>query len=154
MSVSNQVSLIINTQAQTAIQEALEIIKSNLPDLISLTNDERQMLPKMGDKTVAFVNKSLEYAQQNPKVVPNFLDMAEFKKDVDLVNVLFQILAPIQKLAEELDDTIMLAGSEAYLSSRSFYKALKIAIDSGETGLKNIHDDLSARFPGRNLKKP
>jgi hypothetical protein len=39
----------------------------------------------MGDKTLAFVNKALEYSKQNPKVVPLFLDVTEFENDVQSV---------------------------------------------------------------------
>lgn len=153
MGIANNVSIVISKEVADSILKSIADIRSNLPKLITLTSEERQLLPKMGNKTVAFVSKSFEYAQQNPQVVPKFLDMAEYKKDVDAVNTLFPILVPLQKLVEELDDTIMLAGSEAYASSRTFYSALKNAMNSGETGLKNIHDDLSMRFPGRNTKK-
>jgi hypothetical protein len=130
------------------------MITANMPKLVSLTPEQRQTLPKMGDKTIAFVNKALGYARQNPKIVPAYLNMDEFAKDVDAVNKLFQVTTPIQKLSEEIDDTMMLAGSEAYAAALAFYTALKAAIAAGETGLKNVYDDMSARFPGRGLKKP
>lgn len=153
MSITNNISIVINEEAKNNIQEAISIIYTNLPKLVTLSNDQRIMLPKMGDKTVAFVNKSLEYAKQNPDIVPKYLDMAEFTKDVEAVNSLFQIVTPLHKLMEELDDTMLLAGSEAYTASLVFYSALKSALAAGQSGLKNIYDDLSARFPGRPPKK-
>lgn len=148
MSITNRVSIVINEAALTKILDANKIIRENLPQLISLSPDERHALPKMGNKTVAFVNKALEYGKQNPKVLPAFLNMEEFAKDVEAVNKLFLVIAPIAKLNEELDDTILLAGSEAYAAALVVYKALKAANDAGETGLKNICDDLAARFTG------
>lgn len=153
MALTNNISIVINQEAKANIQAAIETILGNLPKLVTLTNEERMELPKMGDKTVSFVNKSLEYARQNPTIVPQYFDIAEFAKDVDSVNVIFQILTPLKKLTEELDDTMLLAGSEAYMASLVFYTALKGAIGAGQTGLKHIYDDLSARFPGRNFKK-
>jgi hypothetical protein len=41
-------------------------------------------LSKMGDKTLAFVQKALEYAEANPTLVPAYLDIAEAKKDFSL----------------------------------------------------------------------
>jgi len=79
--------------------------------------------------------------------------MVEFAKDVDAINKLFQVTAPMQKLVEEVDDTMMLAGSEAYAAALAFYTALKAAIEAGETGLKYVYDDMSVRFPGRGAKK-
>lgn len=107
----------------------------------------------MGDKTLAFVNKSLEYARQNPAIVPQYLDMTEFAKDVEAVNSLFQIITPLHKLQEELDDTILLAGSEAYTASLVFYSALKSALAAGQSGLKNVYDDLSTRVPRSSTQK-
>lgn len=147
MSITNKVSIVIDADALAAIKEAEATIRANLPKLITLSADDRTILPKMGGKTVWFVNKALGYAKQNPKIVPQYLDMGEFAKDVAAVNDLFEVLAPIQKLAEELDDTILLAGSEAYMAALAFYSALKGAIKAGEPGLKNIYDELSARFP-------
>jgi hypothetical protein len=149
MALTNKISIVINQEAKTKIETAVDTIFDNLPKLITLSNEERIELPKMGDKTVSFVNKSLEYARQNPGIVPAYLDLTEFGKDVDAVNALFQILAPVKKLTEGLDDTMLLAGSEAYMASLVFYTALKGAINAGQTGLKHIYDDLSARFPGR-----
>ena len=128
------------------------MIYDSLPNLITLTSYQRHIIPKMGDKTLAFVSKALYYASQNPNIVPKYLNLGEYRKDVASVNQLFKIVTPLQKLTEELDDTMMMAGSEAYTASLAFYSALKTAIASGETGLKNIYDDLSARFPGRPMK--
>ena len=153
MSITNNVSIVIDDEALKNIQTGLDMINANLPKLITLTAEQRQTLPKMGDKTVAFVNKSLEYARQNPQVVPSYLNMEEFAKDVEAVNKLFQVSAPLQKIAEGLDDTALMAGSEAYAAALAFYTSLKAAITAGETGLKNVYGDLSARFPGRGAKK-
>lgn len=152
MSITNRISIVINDDALAKIQEGQKMILDNLPQLISLSPEERHALPKMGNKTVAFVNKALEYGKQNPKVLPAFLDMEEFAKDAEAVNILFKVIAPLTKLQEELDDTILLAGSEAYAAALVVYKALKAANGAGQTGLKNICEDLSARFIGSAAK--
>lgn len=154
MSITNEISFEINQEAMTNALGAIETLYENLPKLITLSNEQRINLPKMGDKTVSFVNKSLEYARQNPEIIPKYLDMIEYGKDVAGVNKLFQVISPLRKLVEELDDTMLLAGSEAYMASLVFYTALKGAISAGQTGLKNIYDDLSTRFPGRPPIKP
>lgn len=153
MNLKNNVSIVINDEAMKNIQAGLDMIHSNLPNLITLTPEQRRTLPKMGDKTQAFVSKSIDYARQNPDVLPKYLDINEYTKDVEAYNRLFQIAAPTQKLVEEVDDTMLLVGSEAYTASLAFYSALKTAIAAGEVGLKGVYDDLSARFPGRPTTK-
>ena len=149
MSQVNQISAVVSAAAQAEILAAINVIKSKLPFLVNLSNEDRKSLPKMGDKTVAFVNKAVEYAGQNPKIAPNFLDVPELEKDVTLVNSLSTIFRQLGPLAESIDDTMMLAGSEAYAGALSFYSASKSASKQNVPGANAIYDDLAARFPGR-----
>lgn len=116
---------------------------------MNLTAAERQASPKMGDKTVAFVSKALEYANENTTLTPPYLDIAEFQKDMDLIQQLQAVYRPLSVIVEGLDDTIMLAGSEAYSAALVFYKSIRIAKELNVAGTTLIHDDLKVRFPGR-----
>ena len=51
---------------------------------MDLTPEQRKSLPKMGDKSQAFVNKALEVATQNPDFLPGSFDLEEMKRDVEL----------------------------------------------------------------------
>ena len=147
--MENRISIAINEEAIAKITEAVATIEQQLPNLINLTVEDRKSLPKMGDKTLAFVNKALEYSKQNSKVVPSFLDVAEFEKDVQAVININKVLIPLQQLVEKLDDSTLLAGSEAYIAALTFYNAVKSAAKAGVPGMKTMNDDLQARFPGR-----
>jgi hypothetical protein len=107
----------------------------------------------MGDKTVAFVSKALAYAKENPMLCPPYLNVAEFEKDMLLVESLDSVLRPLTAIAEGLDDTTMLAGSEAYAAALIFYNSVKMASKMNIPGTDAIYNDLSARFPGRSSKK-
>ena len=54
------------------------------PYLLRLTPAERHDLPKMGDKTLSFVEKAQDYAHQYPALCPSYLNVAEF--DVDMTD--------------------------------------------------------------------
>lgn len=147
--MENKVSITISEETIAGILKSIASIEQNLPFMINLTAEERQALPKLGDKSLSFVNKSFEYAKQNPKVVPSFLDLKEFEKDVLAVTQLKKILIPLKQLFEKVDDTNLQAGSEAYTAALIFYNAIKGAARAGEPGMKTVYDDLSVRFPGR-----
>lgn len=147
--MENKISVSLATESQTAIADALATIEKHLPFLISLSSAERQLLPKMGDKSLAFVYKTFEHAKQNPALVPSYLDMAELEKDVNLVVALNRVLKPLAQITEKLDDTALQAGSEAYTASLIFYTAVKAAAKAGVPGTKSVYEDLQARFPGR-----
>ena len=150
--MDNKVSVTISEEASANIQQALTVILQNLPELINLTKEERGTIPKMGDRTVAFVSKSLEYAKLNPRVVPSFLDLSEFEKDVNATTDLRKVFLPLQQLYEKLNDTTLQVGSEAYTAALIFYNAVKGAAKAGEPGMKTVYDDMQARFPGRGKK--
>lgn len=44
---------------QDAVMNAIATIKAKLPFLVDLSTDDRKTLPKMGDKSCAFVSKAM-----------------------------------------------------------------------------------------------
>ncbi len=63
------------------IKAALQIIQKKLPFLITLSNEERRRLLKMGDKSLAFVNNSVTAAQSNREILPASFDIEELVRD-------------------------------------------------------------------------
>ncbi len=147
--MENKISFVISPEAAANINKAIAMIDENLPELINLTADDRRSLPKMGDKSYAFVSKAFEYARQMPNVVPDYLDMSEFERDVNGFANLRKVLNPLARLVEKLDDTTLLTGSEAYTAALVFYTAIKGAEKAGEPGMKTVYADLQSRYPGR-----
>ena len=80
----NRVSASLGDAEKTALLGAIANLKSSLPFLIDLTPEERRALPKLGDKSRAFVSKALEVAIQNEDILPRSFDLEEFKRDVAL----------------------------------------------------------------------
>ncbi|GHN01972.1 hypothetical protein WSM22_34610 [Cytophagales bacterium WSM2-2] len=153
MSDTNQVSISMSSGDMDEIFGAIATIQSRLsPVLISLTREERKGLLKMGDKSVAFVEKAMEHAIANPTLVPPYTDIGELKKDVIAVRDLLKIQNQLKQLNEGLDDTIMLAGSEAFTSALSFYNSVKGAVKKGVPMAKSIEEDLADRFVGKPRK--
>jgi hypothetical protein len=153
MPADNRISITISQELKSAIDTEINNIKTKLqPFLIALTPDERRALPKMSDKSIAFVNKALNYAGSNPEFVPPFLDLAEMKKDIDAVEVLNGIAKSLAQITTGLDDTITLAGSESYVASLSYYNSVKQAVKRDIPNAKSISDDLSERFTSKTKK--
>jgi hypothetical protein len=114
-----------------------------------LSADDKKELPKMGDKTLAFVEKSLEYADLYPGFMPIFIDVKEAKIDLESVKNLRQLFLPLERITNEIDSTMTLAGSEAFSSSLSIYKVLKNAASMGQPGAAEAVSELKNRFPGK-----
>jgi hypothetical protein len=150
MPKENAVSIQIPAAELKKVLDAFKVIESVLkPYLIALTPEERKQLPKMSDKTVPFVEKTLDYAKTNPQFAPAYMSIPELKIDIEAVYMLTQITRPIDQLREGLGGTMMLAGSEAYIAALAYYNSVKQAAKMNVPGARAIYDDLSKRFPGR-----
>lgn len=122
------------------------------PFLISLTSEQRQTTPKMGDKTIPFVQKVLEYSKSNPSFAPQYMDVTGMEIDLKATEVLSSMLRLSEQLTSNLDDTLMLSGSEAYVAALGYYNAVRHAAKSNIPTAKEIYNDLRQRFPGRSRK--
>lgn len=101
----NRISATLSDADQQAVMTAINTIRQKLPFLIDLSPEERQSLPKMGDKRRAFVEQALDVATQNEDILPRSFDVEEMRKDVELVAALAPIitaLAQLQELIEEV----------------------------------------------------
>jgi len=120
---------------------------------ITLTPDERSVLPIMGDKTVAFVEKSLEMAKNNPQLLPPYLDLPEMQKDLEAAQLLNPLVTELEIILSKLKDTARLSGSEAYSAALVFYNTVKAAQRTNVSGAETIYTELKERFPGRPKNK-
>lgn len=155
MASDNRISLDITAAQKTAIVDAVAALKAALQGItINLTKEERQSLPKVGDKTLAFDEKCKAYMASRPELVPGFIDMAELAKDRKLVADLLPCLQEVAPIAEALEDTISLAYTDIYIADLAFHANVKQAAKRGVPGTDTIYDDLRERFPGRPKAAP
>lgn len=147
------ISPISATLTQTdreSMMVAIAALKEQLPFLIDLSAEERKALPKLGDKSRAFVSKALEVATQNPNFLPRSFDLEEMRKDVQLFEALYPLLLSLTQLQEWVDDTYMAVGSEAYAAALQVYNYAKA---SGQgAGLDGAVEEMGQRFARKSRK--
>ena len=135
------------------IKAALQTIQKKLPFLITLSNEERRRLLKMGDKSLAFVNNSVTAAQSNREILPASFDVEELVRDYQLASALTEVLTSIRQLNEQVDDTLLAVGSDAMTSSLTVYDYVKTAAKK-TPGLKTVAEQLGERFKAIKNKSP
>jgi len=140
----NRVSAVLSDADRQAILAAIETIRTKLPFLIDLTPEQRRSLPKMGDKSRAFVAKALAIAQHNSNFLPRSFSVEEFERDVALAEALLPIIVSLSRLSEQLNDTYTEVGSEAMSASLVVYQYGRNSGD-GES-LEGLLDDMGQRF--------
>lgn len=148
----NRVTSILSSPDQQEVLEAINTIRAKLPFLIDLTPDERRTLPKMGDKSRAFVNQALTVAAQNTDILPRSFDVEEMRKDLYLLQQLEPIKVALTQLTELIEDTYMEVGSEAYSAALVVYNYMRSA-GRGQA-LDGMLDALGQRFARKAAQAP
>ena len=147
----NIVSAELTEENITAINNAVETIKSNLPFLISLSPSDRQKLVTVGNAFKPFVEKTTEVLKQHPDIIPGVFDKDEYLKDVKLSNDLTPVFESIKSLFESIDDTLLALRSDSLHASLDIYSSVK-ATKNLKPGMDVVYADLKKFFPRKRLK--
>lgn len=146
---NNKLSVTLTQVQIDAVKAAINTIQTNLPMLVGLTNEERKTIPKIDVNNKIFVEDAINAMENNPSFLPAYFNVTELKKDLTLFEQLEPLLLEINKIAEKLDDTQMLAGSEAYITALAAYRNFESAATAGIPGADSIYNLLKARFTGQ-----
>ena len=147
MTTEDIVSIQIGDEDRTSIEGAIAVLGEKLaPFLIALTPEQRHQIPKVKDKTLPFLEKVMAYTKSNPEIVPKYLDLQALDIDYNAYTLLKTYSRKLSQLINNLDDSIMLSGSEAYKGALTFYNAAKQAAKTNVPGAKEVFEDLNERF--------
>jgi hypothetical protein len=150
MTAQNAISIVMPGEVLLqATQKLTELHQLLHPYLRALTPEERQGLIKMKEHTIPFVQKTVVYARTQPQFALPFLEPEELEKDVNAVAGLTPLFYLAEQLCSNLDDTMLLCGSEAYLMALGYYHSVKQAARMNVPAARAIYDDLQQRFPGK-----
>ncbi|WP_293894326.1 hypothetical protein [Flavobacterium sp.] len=154
MSRQNLISAEASDATIAAALQNIKDVKIEFPFLINLSVAERKRFRKMGPKSVDYVNDNLTGANQFPNSLPGDFPVAEFAKDVTLLNKLYPLLVASQALTEGLNDTILALGSDAMKQGDEVYGFLKLAAKT-DANAKELVSQIGRRFRGQgNFKTP
>lgn len=150
MATDNRISIVITSAQKTAIANAITALKDATKDiLIELDPEDKQALPKIADKTLAFDEKCKAYMTSRPDLIPTYVDMTEMAKDRTAIDDLLPCLRELQPICSAFEDTVTLLYSDVYGGDLGFMQNTKQAAKRGVQGAQTIYDDLKERFPGR-----
>jgi hypothetical protein len=148
--INNRIPSDMPDEDLLAIQGALQLLEDKLMHrLTELGPDARRGLLKMGSKSVDFVAKTLSYARNNPQFLPSLVDMGAFTRGLATIEMLREFQQPVVKLADMLNDTLLITGSEAFTTALTCYHSFQAAEKVNAPGAGVIVKDLSTRYPGR-----
>jgi hypothetical protein len=147
--MKNKISATIDPGVMAQIKSKITEIAALTPFLITLTDEDRKGGLKMGDKSLPFVGKTIEYISSAPEFKPAFLDEAELVRDFNLATSLEEALRQLRPLVQRFEDTAQEAGVEAMAAALLYYGNVKSAAEKGIGNAPEIFSDLAKRFPGK-----
>jgi hypothetical protein len=139
---NNRVDAVLTPEDLEEVLGHINAIRQRLPFLVDLAPVERKHLPRMGDKGRAFVSKALEIASRSSLLSAELL--AQLRRDVELTVAMQPVVIALTRLDELVNDTYLLAGSEAYSGALTVYELVKRA-GQGEA-LDGLRGELARRF--------
>lgn len=147
MANENKVSIEIPDEEVKLINEHFKAIVLILKKYtVAVSPEERRKKAKMGDKTIGFVEKVMEYAVSNPEFIPSYMKIEDLNIDFKAADILTNMFRVTSQLSSELNDTILLCGSEAYTAALMYYASVKQASKDNAISAKTIYEDLKKRF--------
>ena len=143
---TNLLSVEITQEKQDAVTLLLDNLFAKLDFLGDLSAKERQRLVKMGRCHADFVTRGYRHAEGTPQFVPGFVNLTDFKNNIELGAWLRRVEKSVDLLIDKLKDTAMLAESEAFNFARLYYKVVKAAAKAGSEEAEPIARDLSIHY--------
>ena len=143
---NNRLDFTLSQSDVTAINDSIDALNSRLDFLIGLTVTERITLPAIDVNNKAFTEDAINAAINNTGLLPQYISVNAMQNDLTLFSQLDELIIVVKQLLERLEDTQLLAGSEAYVSALMVYKLFGAAADAGVPGTDAIVAQLKQRF--------
>ena len=125
MSNQNKVSAELTEAIVAEILAAFTTIRTKMPFLISLTDEDRAHLPHIGDKSAEALNQTLQFVNQFPEALPATFSIPEFKKDATLFNPLQSVVMASNEANRIINDTDLGLRSDLLLAILDVYAFAK-----------------------------
>jgi hypothetical protein len=152
MIINKKKSGYVDKKTVDDINITIKSIETKIPFLTTFTTEERKSLAKIGDKGITFITKTLEFAANNPDIIPRGFDIEEYRKKVETSENLFIIMNQLAVISRKLEDTYKDFLDDSFSDSRSIYKVAKLAgIDIGD--FEEIVKELGKIFARKSRKK-
>ena len=143
---NNRIDTVMTPAQITDVKNAITAINTAISFSVSLTTDERASLPKISVANKSFTEDAINALANNASIFPAYLNVAQMQNDLKLYQQLDELATFLRQSLERIEDTRILAGSEAYVAALSVYKLVGAAASAGVEGTDTIYDQLRERF--------
>ena len=119
----------------------------------NLSAEDRQNLGSINETNKLFVNKTKTLMEQNPSMVPVFIDQEEYKRDLVAREEIEKIILKLDTIKRNLTDTKILLDNDNYHDALAFYRSVRYLAKEHQIGAIPIYEDLKQYFPTKKKEK-
>jgi hypothetical protein len=106
-------------------------------------------LPAIDVSNKTFTEDAISAGVNNASLLPGYVSPTSMQTDLTLFGQLDELISLHNQLGEKLQDTQLLAGSEAYIGALTLYKLFASGTEAGVAGSDAIYNQLKQRFAGQ-----
>ena len=150
---NNRIDTVMTPAQVTDVKNAITAINTAISFSVSLTAEERMTLPKISVANKSFTEDAINALDNNAAIFPAYLNVGQMQNDLKLYQQLDEIAIMLRQTLERIEDTRILAGSEAYVAALTVYKIVGAAAKGGIEGSETIYEQLRERFTTRTNSK-
>ena len=143
---NNRIDTVMTPTQVTDVKNAITAINAAINFSVSLTAEERMTLPKISVANKSFTEDAINALDNNAAIFPAYLNVGQMQNDLKLYQQLDEIAIMLRQTLERIEDTRILAGSEAYVAALTVYKIVGAAAKAGIEGSETIYEQLRERF--------
>jgi len=142
----------ISTMIQ--IKALLNQVQALLPSfIIGFSPKEYQSIPRINVSNKSFTQDALGILANIATLYPSFINAGNLANDLSLYGQLDELATISRQLTEKIEDTQMLAGSEAYVTALSVYRLTEAAAVAGMPGADVLYQQLRERFATSGIRR-
>ncbi len=142
------ISAVFTPAALDALKADIVALAPQFPALVTLTDDECQLLQRVGAGRETFCDTAITGAATFPTVMPAYLSKTKWDKDELYFDQLGEVEVALAAQLQKVRDTRAVVGAERYRQARKFYKIVKTAKED-VVSLQSLYDTLSEQFEGQ-----
>ena len=143
-----------NDYSQVIPQEVLAKVKAKLqecytelkPYCVELSDAKREELPRLGSRNTGKVSSITTEMNVAPEYAPPMFSLEEVNKDFKVLTDLSTVSLNIANLQRMVDDTVIVAGSEAFDACMDYYSSVKRFAVKNDPKAQAIFERLSPLF--------
>lgn len=118
----NLISATLSDEELAKALEAIDLAEMTLSCLITLTPEQRKLLPKLGQNGLGFVHQAHDLVKQRNEYMPRSFDIDEMSRDVTLLDKISTVRNRLATLNAKIADTYLALGSESYKAALVVYQ--------------------------------